>query len=141
MVEQQFRKLRVVSSILTIGSSIGEQGKRRLRVQIQFSAQKFDKCITLLYIMTRIVIKEIIWDEWNINHIKKHSVDPSEVLEATKKVLVHKKVKNGRYLVVGRVGKRMLALILKREKTGVYYLVTARDAAKKEREKAYEKEK
>ena len=32
--------------------------------------------------MTRIVIKKLIWDEWNREHIKKHNVAVDEAEEA-----------------------------------------------------------
>ena len=91
--------------------------------------------------MTRIIVKKIIWDEWNIEHIKKHNVSVNEVEVVTKNIIVHNQTKEGRYLLIGRVGSRILTVIVNRKGTGIYYLVTVRDAAKKERIKAYEKEK
>ena len=91
--------------------------------------------------MTRIIVKKLIWDEWNIEHIKKHNASKDEIEEASKKIIIHEKTKQGRYLIIGRVGLRMLTVILNRRGVGIYYPVTARDAAKKERRKVYEKEK
>ena len=91
--------------------------------------------------MTRIKIRELIWDEYNIEHIKKHNVTVQEIETVTQKLITHKKTKGGRYAVFGRAGGRILTLIVRREKQSVYYLVTARDAAKKERKNVYEKEK
>lgn len=91
--------------------------------------------------MTRIVIKELIWDQWNVEHIKKHNVNQVEIEEVAKNIITHEKVKEGRYLVIGRTGTRILTVIVSRKRVGVYYLVTARDAARKERRKVYEKEK
>ena len=82
-----------------------------------------------------------MWDAWNLEHIKKHAVDKEEAEAAIKNLCYHKKAHSGRYLLVGRSGKRILAVVLKKEKQTVYYLVTARDADKKERERLYEKEK
>lgn len=90
--------------------------------------------------MTRIVIKEIIWDKWNTSHIDKHNVTVEDVELAAKNIIAHEKAKNKRYAVFSRVGKRILTLIIRREKQSIYYLVTARDAAKKERRIVYEKE-
>lgn len=90
--------------------------------------------------MTRIIVKELIWDEWNLEHIKKHNVSQEEVTEITHNIITHERVKQGRYLVIGRVGSRILSVIISRKGTGIYYIVTARDAAKKERRKVYEKE-
>lgn len=91
--------------------------------------------------MLRIVIKRIIWDEWNLNHIRKHNVSRNEAEEVAANIIVHEKTKKGRYLIIGRTGSRILTVIINRRKTGIYYLVTARDSAKKERRRVYEKEK
>ena len=91
--------------------------------------------------MTRIVIREIIWDSWNVIHIDRHKVSQQEALEAGKNIVYHKVTYNGRYLVIGRSGNRLIALVVVRKKTGTYYLITARDASKPERRKVYEKEK
>jgi uncharacterized DUF497 family protein len=91
--------------------------------------------------MTRIVIKKLIWDEWNSEHIKKHNITIVEVEEAIKNVLTHIKGNKGKYIAIGRSGKRMISIIIGRESSGVYYPVSARDAAKKERKRVYEKEK
>lgn len=90
--------------------------------------------------MTRIVVKELIWDEWNLKHIQKHQVTVKEVEIAARNIVTHKKAKINRYAIFGRVGARILTMIIKREKRSVYYLVTARDTAKKERRIVYEKE-
>lgn len=91
--------------------------------------------------MTRIVVKELVWDKVNLEHIKKHNVAKDEVEEIADNIIVHEKAKEGRYLVIGRIGSRMLTVIVNRRGVGIYYPVTARDAAKKERKKVYEKEK
>lgn len=91
--------------------------------------------------MTRIVIKELIWDAYNIAHIKKHNVAVDEAEEVGKQFISHKKGKSGRYLVIGRSGSRLISLVVKRREVGIYYLVTARDSSRKERREIYEKEK
>lgn len=91
--------------------------------------------------MTRIVIKELIFDEWNIEHIKKHNIEVLETIRAGKNIIYHKRAREGRYLAIGRSNTRLIALVLKRKATKRYYLVTARDASKKERRKVYAKEK
>lgn len=91
--------------------------------------------------MTRITIKKLVWDAYNIEHIKKHNVTVDEAEEAGKHFISHKKGKKGRYLAIGKSGARLISLIVKRESAGVYYLVTARDSSKKERTQIYEKEK
>lgn len=91
--------------------------------------------------MTRIKIKKLIWDEFNVEHIKKHNVTKNEVGEVVKKIITHKKAKKGRYLIIGRIGLRMISVAVSRKGVGVYYPVMARDSAKKERKVVYEKEK
>jgi len=90
--------------------------------------------------MTRIKIKTLLWDDWNTEHIKKHNVIVNEVEIAAKNISWHKKTKNGKYLAGGRSGRRILSLIIRRKERTTYYLVTARDAEKKERKKLYERE-
>lgn len=91
--------------------------------------------------MTRIVIKKLVWDEYNSIHIKKHNVTVDEVEKIAKNIIVHKKAKKGRYLLTGRVENRILSIAVNRKGSGIYYPVTARDAARKERKSVYEKEK
>lgn len=91
--------------------------------------------------MTKIKVRKIIWEEWNIEHIKKHNVVPSEVAEVGRSLIYHQKTRKERYIAIGRSGTRIITLILSRKATGSYYLVTARDSNKKERRKAYDKEK
>ena len=91
--------------------------------------------------MTRIIVENIIWDSWNREHIGKHGVQPAEVEEAGKQIIYHKRTYGGRYLLIGRSGFRLLGLVLKRIEPKTYYLVTARDASKKERRDVYEKQK
>lgn len=91
--------------------------------------------------MTRIIIKELVWDAYNTEHIKKHNITICEAEEAVKNFISHKKGKKGRYLAIGKSGSKLISLIVRRESIGVYYLVTARDSSKKERKEIYEKEK
>ena len=89
--------------------------------------------------MTRIAIKILIWDEWNLEHIKKHNVTKEEI-ETVKEIIYHRRTYGGKYLAVGRSGQRLITIILRRKHLGEYYVVTARDASKKERKRIYEKE-
>ena len=91
--------------------------------------------------MTRIKIRELIWDEYNIEHIKKHNVAVGEAEEAVKNFIAHKGGMKGRYIAMGRSGTRLISLIVRRVSGGVYYPVSARDSSRKERREIYEKEK
>lgn len=91
--------------------------------------------------MAKIVVRVLVFDRVNREHIKKHKVTEKEIDAVGKKFLYHRKAHSGRYLAVGRVGPRVLTIVIRRVSTGKYYLVTARDASKKERKDLYEKEK
>ena len=90
--------------------------------------------------MTRIVVKKLIWDDWNLEHIKKHNVSKEEA-EKAKNFILHWKTHTKRYLVVSRVGSRLISMVLNRKSTGIYYPVTVRDSGKNERRRVYDKEK
>lgn len=90
--------------------------------------------------MTRIRIRALIWTDWIIEHIKKHTLVQEEVEEAISKFLAHKHGYKGRYVVIGRSGRRIVSVIVKRESTGVYRVITARDADSAERRILYGKE-
>lgn len=90
--------------------------------------------------MTRIRVRSLIWSVWTVEHIKKHGLTQDEVREAISKFLAHKQGYKRRYVVIGRSGKRIVSVIVKRESLGVYRVITARDADAKERRLLYEKE-
>lgn len=90
--------------------------------------------------MTRIVVRELIWDSYNTEHIKKHNINQEEIIVSVRNASYHRQAHSGRYVSVGRVGKRIITVILRRKKLVTYYPVTARDANKKERRDLYEKE-
>ncbi|MEK7577792.1 MAG: hypothetical protein AAB492_04225 [Patescibacteria group bacterium] len=91
--------------------------------------------------MTRIIVKELMWDAYNLSHIQKHRVTKEQVIIAVGMLRYHKNTYNKRYLLVGRSGERILAVVVNRQKMNTYYVVSARDADKKERRRLYEKEK
>ena len=91
--------------------------------------------------MTRIIVKKLIWEVSTVEHIKKHAVKTLEAEIAVKNLIVHKKGYNGRYVLTGRSGTRILSVIVVRQREGEYLAITARDADKKERKKTYDKEK
>lgn len=45
--------------------------------------------------MTRIVVKKLIWDEWNIEHIKKHRITVKEAEEVKNSMLARQRAKEG----------------------------------------------
>ncbi|MBI4225759.1 BrnT family toxin [Candidatus Roizmanbacteria bacterium] len=84
--------------------------------------------------MKTITIKksELIWDEWNVKHIEKHKVKRSEVKQVLKRKYVARETYKERVMIIGTSGDRILSIVLAKEQKG-YYVVTARDASKKER--------
>lgn len=91
--------------------------------------------------MTRIHLRSLIWDEWNKEHIKKHNLSTKEVEGAITNIVVHRKGYKSRIILIGRSGKRLISVIVAKEKAKKYYVVTARDADRKEKSLVYEKEK
>lgn len=87
--------------------------------------------------MTRIVVKELVWEKKNLEHIEKHNVSKEEV-EKAQEIIYHRRTYGGKYLATGRSGSRLITIILRRKGLGKYYVVTARDASKKERRKVSE---
>lgn len=80
------------------------------------------------------VIKELIWDEWNIAHIARHQVEPDEVEQVCATEHITWETYNNRILLAGRTRSgRLITIILGKEGEGTYYPVTARDSSKKER--------
>lgn len=80
-------------------------------------------------------IKELIVEENRPEHISKHKVSIKEVEDVLSGNYVWIKAKLGRWMVLGKTKKgKFLAIIVgERKKKGVFGLVTARVANKKER--------
>ncbi len=80
-------------------------------------------------------IKQLIWDQGNVEHIARHGVTPEEVEEACNSDLLVLESYRGRFLIVGLTeAGQMIAFVLDPEpEEGVYYVVTARSADSKER--------
>lgn len=85
-------------------------------------------------------IEELIWDEWNIEHIKKHEVCVNEIEEVCSQPINSYKSYQNRLIVLGRTKNgRLLTLVLMKKNKGIYYLITARDMSRKERKLINEK--
>jgi uncharacterized DUF497 family protein len=85
--------------------------------------------------MDDVEIIKLIWDEWNIEHIKKHQITPEKVEESlTDKYVVFISGHTKRVMSLGRSGKKLITTVLQQQKIKThYYVVTARDMATKER--------
>ena len=85
-------------------------------------------------------IGELVWDDWNIEHIAEHGVVPEEVEEvcASRRRLVLRigLSRRGlkRYQVFGPTDDgRLLTVILDWTQAGQFYVVTARDMSGQEK--------
>lgn len=81
----------------------------------------------------RIVVKELIWDDWNREHLIKHDISPEEVKEVFVGNYQTVESYRKRILIVGKTKtERNLAVILSPEDRdlkvygdGIYYVITA----------------
>ncbi|HVC36031.1 MAG TPA: hypothetical protein VNE40_01105 [Candidatus Dormibacteraeota bacterium] len=81
------------------------------------------------------LVRQLIWDNWNIAHIARHSVMPAEVEELCQADPQTEVANKGRIRITGATNKgRIISAFLDPEPdTSAYYTVSARDASKKER--------
>jgi uncharacterized DUF497 family protein len=81
------------------------------------------------------VIKDLVWDQWNIAHIARHEVTKDEVEQVCQSDYQAFEAKKERLIVIGSTeASRILAVVLDPEpEEGKYYPVTARSADRKER--------
>ncbi|MBI2334568.1 BrnT family toxin [Candidatus Daviesbacteria bacterium] len=79
------------------------------------------------------IIKKLLWDEWNRMHIAKHNVEPDEVEEVCQSKNLFERGRDGTYQITGQTesGRYLNIVVVLREKG--FYPVTARDADDKER--------
>ena len=85
--------------------------------------------------MAMIVVRQLIWDDWNVAHIARHGVSPYEVEEVCHSDYLAVAGHSNRIIVLGPTDAGLLlAVVLNAQvNEGVYYVVTARPASKKER--------
>jgi hypothetical protein len=80
-------------------------------------------------------VRRLIWDAWDVAHIARHEVTPDEVEQVCHGNVLVQQGHSGRTVLVGpTVAGRMLEIVLDPEpNNGVYYVVTAHPASKKDR--------
>lgn len=85
--------------------------------------------------MLQVVIRKLIWDEWNVEHISRHHVVPSEVEEVKQSDPLVQEGNAGRVVIIGQTkAGRFLEVVLDPENAaGDYYVVTAHTASRKDR--------
>lgn len=80
------------------------------------------------------LIRRLIWDEWNIDHISRHNITPDEVEQVCRGQHLARRGRQGTYNVIGQTQTgRYLTIILAPRGYASFYPVTARDADDKER--------
>lgn len=87
-------------------------------------------CSTLRYYITMLLIRKLIWDAWNIQHIARHQVEPSEI-EAVcySNPLILQGQQKGRLVLLGKTDEeRVLGVVLEPKGQGKYYPLTAYNA-------------
>ena len=80
-------------------------------------------------------VEDVIWDENNLEHIAYHSVKPAEVEQVLwDDPWFEKRRGRQRYQVFGQTDSgRYLLVILDREYSSIFYVVTARDMTQAEK--------
>lgn len=79
-------------------------------------------------------IRELIWDEWNAEHLAGHAVTEDEMEEVAEGRHFITRARDGLYRIIGQtVGGRMLTAYVAPRQHGTFYVVTARDATARER--------
>ena len=81
-----------------------------------------------------ITTEKLNWNPRNVEHIARHEVAPNEVEEVCLSRFIFWQSYGGRFMVVGRtLAERTLAVVLEPDDNGMYYVVTARPASRRER--------
>jgi len=81
-----------------------------------------------------LVVKEIVWDEFNVSHIERHAVTTDEVEEICSGKVEARLGHSDRFMVIGKTAaSRILIIVPAQKREGVFYPVTARDVSRKER--------
>lgn len=74
-----------------------------------------------------LLIRKLIWDSWNIQHIARHSITPEEVEEICHNLpLVLRGQEKGRLVLIGSTEEgRMITVVVEANGYGKYYPVTS----------------
>jgi uncharacterized DUF497 family protein len=84
----------------------------------------------------RLQIDSLEWDDWNLEHIKKHDVSRQEAEEVIQSDYAYKESYSNRILITGRTwAGRVLSIAVgaSPDRPGAYYVFSARPAHRKER--------
>ncbi|MDQ6603713.1 MAG: BrnT family toxin [Chloroflexota bacterium] len=76
---------------------------------------------------------DLIWDDWNEEHIARHHVGSAEAIEAVAEAASMTRGRDNTYQLVGQTDTgRYLFVVLARRIGRTYYVVSARDATRGE---------
>lgn len=84
--------------------------------------------------MTRIEIDSLIWNKWNIEHVKKHGLTKRKVEISISNIKAFRYGYKGRIILICELKNKLISIVVDRKSEGKYYVVTARSADRKERE-------
>ncbi|MCB9438398.1 MAG: hypothetical protein H6673_15590 [Anaerolineales bacterium] len=80
-------------------------------------------------------ILQLIWDDWNVEHIAQHDITPQEVEEVCASEHIMLETYGYRVMIVGlTTAQRFVSVVLAPKEHGVYYPVTARPSSRRERQ-------
>lgn len=85
----------------------------------------------MCYSIFVILVRKLIWDTWNLQHIARHQVTPEEVEAACyNDPLVLRGQQKGRLVLIGKTNEeRILGMVVEGKGYGKYYVVTAYDVS------------
>lgn len=81
------------------------------------------------------IIKKLIWYEWNIDHIARHNVEPEEIEEVCKSKNLFERGRDGTYQMTGQTETGRYLTIILVHRTNGFYPVTVRNASDAERKR------
>lgn len=82
-----------------------------------------------------LIVRRLVWNDWNIAHIARHDVIPDEVEQVCHGDPWVSETYGGRLRVVGPTSRgRFVTVILGPQGSGVYFTITARPASRRERQ-------
>jgi uncharacterized DUF497 family protein len=85
-----------------------------------------------------IYVQELLWNDWNIEHIARHNVSPHEVEEVCYFNPFVTRARNKTLRSIGQTySGRFLVIFLAPRGKGSYFVVTAREATEAERRSFY----
>lgn len=85
---------------------------------------------------------KLVWDDWNIEHVKKHQVSKEEIEQVYTSKTIKSQTYLNRILILGKTKKgRLLTIVVSQGKQKEQYIISARDMSRKERRYYYEQTK